>query len=107
MKKTILSFAMLGFIATGIFAQQKKNGQGLKYTRVVVASWDAEEAGLRGARAYLKAYLPELEAVKTYNFNLECMYDYKELGFLTSDLNAFVQLSESMVQIVIQIPKYL
>lgn len=85
------------------FAQQKKNGQGLKYTRVVVASWDAEEAGLRGARAYLKAYLPELEAVKTYNFNLECMYDYKELGFLTSDLNAFVQLSESMVDECIEV----
>ena len=80
------------------FSQQKITGNGLKNTRIVVASWDAEEAGLRGARAYIKKYLSELKAVKTYNFNLECMYDHKELGFLTSDLNSFVSLSESMVE---------
>ena len=79
------------------FAEQKKDGEGLQHTRVVVASWDAEECGLRGARAYLKEYLSEVKAVKTYNFNLECMYDHRELGFLTSDLNSFVPLSEPMV----------
>ncbi len=31
------------------FAEQRTQGAGLKHTRVVVGSWDAEEAGLRGA----------------------------------------------------------
>ena len=87
----------LGMEVGRYFAQQKKDGKGLQHTRVVVASWDSEECGLRGARAYVKAYLPELKGVKTYNFNLECMYDHQELGFLTSDLNSFVPLSEPMV----------
>lgn len=78
------------------FAEEKKNGNPLEHTRVVVASWDAEECGLRGARAYTKAHKNDLLALKTYNFNLECMYDHKDLHFLTSDLNGFVPLSSEM-----------
>lgn len=70
----------------------------LQHTRIVVASWDAEECGLRGARAYVKAHKDDLHKVKTLNFNLECMYDHNELHFLTSDLNNFVKLSETMVK---------
>lgn len=70
----------------------------LKHTRVVVASWDAEECGLRGARAYVKKHQEELQQIKTWNFNLECMYDHSELHFLSSDLNGLVQLSEEMVK---------
>ncbi|MEM1119464.1 MAG: M28 family peptidase, partial [Bacteroidota bacterium] len=80
------------------FAEQKAIGNGLQHTRVVVASWDAEEAGLRGSRAYVKEHLNNLKNVKTYNYNLECMYDHRELGFLTSDLNSFVPLSKDMAQ---------
>lgn len=79
------------------FAQQKAAGNGLAQTRVVVASWDAEEAGLRGARAYIRQYKDELVQVPSYNFNLECMYDHRYLAFLTSDLNSFVPLSADMV----------
>lgn len=70
----------------------------LKHTRVVVASWDSEECGLRGARAYVKKHQEELQQIKTLNFNLECMYDHAELHFLTSDLNGLVQLSKEMVK---------
>lgn len=78
------------------FAKQKKEGKGLKHTRIMVVSWDAEEAGLRGSRAYAKQFEAELHKTKTYNLNFECMYDHRELSFLTSDLNNFVPLSAKM-----------
>lgn len=71
--------------------------QALKHTRVIIGSWDAEECGLRGARAYVKAHKDELTSIKTYNYNLECLYDYDSLTFLTSDLNGLAPLSTSMV----------
>ncbi|MBX2871274.1 MAG: Zn-dependent exopeptidase M28 [Saprospiraceae bacterium] len=78
------------------FAREKAQGRGLKHTRLVIGSWDAEECGLRGARAFVKQYRAELHTIKTYNFNLECMYDHKALSFLRSDLNNFVPLSVDM-----------
>lgn len=89
------------------FAARKAKGHPLRHTRVVIASWDAEEAGLRGARAYVKAHKKELLATKTYNFNLECMYDHQELGFLASDLNSFVALSKPMAEECVQVAQSL
>ena len=80
------------------FARQKAAGNGLQHTRVIVASWDAEECGLRGARAYVKEHRATLQKLKTYNLNLECMYDHRELNFLVSDLNNFVPLSVNMAE---------
>ena len=77
-------------------AEHKKLGNGLKHTRIIIASWDAEEAGLRGSRAYVTHNREKLAQVKTYNYNLECMYDHKAMAFLVSDLNSFVPLSQSM-----------
>jgi len=77
----------------------KKNGnQALKNTRVIIASWDSEECGLRGARAFVNKHRDELQAIKTYNYNLECLYDFESLTFLTSDLNGLVPLSGAMVE---------
>lgn len=78
------------------FADQKQAGNGLAHTRLVVGSWDAEEAGLRGARAFVKQHPELIGEVKTYNFNLECLYDHQEMTLLTSDLNGFVPLSQPM-----------
>lgn len=79
------------------YFSQLKNESRLKHTRLSIISFDAEEAGLRGARAFVKKHKEELYKVKTYNFNLECMYDHEELGLLQSDLNSFVPLSQKMV----------
>jgi len=79
------------------FADKKRVGAGLKHTKVIVASWDAEEAGLRGSRAFVRAHKDHLLGIKTYNFNLECMYDHNELSLLVNDLNSFVPLSRDMV----------
>lgn len=78
------------------FQNQKSNGKGLQHTRVIVGSWDAEEAGLRGARAYVNAHKNELLEIPSYNFNIECLYDADNLFFLNSDLNNFQKLSASM-----------
>lgn len=78
------------------FAKERAAGRPLESTRLIIGSWDAEECGLRGARAYVNQHKAELESLKTYNFNLECMYDHRAMTFLRSDLNNFVQLSNEM-----------
>ncbi|QEE15214.1 M28 family metallopeptidase [Promethearchaeum syntrophicum] len=78
------------------FSEQKKSGKGLKNTRLVIAGWDGEECGLRGARAYVKKNLAEMKAIPTFNFNMDCPYLLKDLFFLTSDVNCSVKLSENM-----------
>jgi len=78
------------------FARQKAAGNPLKHTRILIASWDAEECGLRGARAFVRQQREALQQVKTYNFNLECMYEHGHMSFLISDLNGFVPLSSEM-----------
>ena len=83
-------------------AEQKAAGQGLSHLRVIAASWDAEEAGLRGGRAWVKAGRgPQADdrlALDTWNLNLECLYDVDELFLLTSDVNGTVKLSAELAE---------
>ena len=79
-------------------AALKKEGQGLKHTRVIALSFDAEEEGLRGAYAYAKKHKNELQATPTYLYNIDCPYTLKELFFLTTDINGSVKLSEELAQ---------
>lgn len=85
------------------YRQEKKEGKGLKHTRLVIASWDAEEAGLRGSRAFIRDYASLLQEAKTYHFNLECLFNVEHFGFTMNDLNSFVKLSHNMVDECIQI----
>ena len=80
------------------FYEQKKNGNGLENTRLVITGWDGEECGLRGARAYVKKNLAEMKEIPTFNFNMDCPYLLKDLFFLTSDVNCSVRLSENMAK---------
>ncbi len=75
------------------FAEQK-----LKHTRLVVASFDAEEEGLRGARAFAKVHQDEFQALPTTLLNVDCPYYLKDLFFLTSDINGSVQLSSELAE---------
>lgn len=80
------------------FGFAKKDGHNLlRHTRLVFASFDAEESGLRGSRAYCAKNREALKSIPTYNFNLESIYNVNELSFLTKDVNQYVQLSEPMV----------
>lgn len=75
----------------------------LKHTRIVVASFDAEEEGLRGARAYAKAHVKEFEALPTTLLNVDCPYHLDDLFFLTSDINNSVALSTDLAQELVDI----
>jgi hypothetical protein len=75
----------------------------LEHTRIIVLSFDAEEEGLRGARAYVKAHEKELKDIPTYLLNADCLYDEKELFFLTSDLNNFVKFDDAFTDELLDI----
>lgn len=80
-----------------VFGDAKKAGNNLlKHTRLIVLSVDAEEAGLRGARSYVKRHRKELLGTKTYVFNIDTLYRLDSLSFFKSDLNSTVKLSAEM-----------
>ena len=82
-----------------LFHQAKQAGTNpLRHTRLIVASFDAEEAGLRGARAFCKKHGEELLRTKTYVFNIDTLYKLEDLSFLVKDLNATVKLSRAMAK---------
>jgi aminopeptidase YwaD len=78
------------------FKSLRNQDIGLNHTRLILMSFDAEEEGLRGARAFAKKHKESLNEIKTYMLNMDCLYDEKELFFLTSDLNDFVKLDENL-----------
>lgn len=91
-----------------LFHDAKQAGMSpLRYTRVMVASFDAEEAGLRGARAFCKKHGDELLGVKTYVLNIDTLYKVKDLSFLDCDLNSLVKLSHEMAQDCVDIAESL
>jgi aminopeptidase YwaD len=79
----------------------------LRHTRLMVASFDAEEAGLRGARAFCKRHGAELVRTKTYVLNIDTLYKVKDLSFLDRDLNSSVGLSHEMAQDCVDIAESL
>jgi hypothetical protein len=80
-----------------IFGAAKRPGGGLvKHTRIVLASFDAEECGMRGARAYVKQHRQEMAALKTYVLNMDTLYRLKDLNFFRADRNSMVRLSYLM-----------
>lgn len=82
-----------------LFGQAKKEGANpLEHTRLILLSFDAEECGLRGSRAWVKRHLAELKATKTYAFNMDPMYKFKYLEFYEADLGKRVKLSREMAQ---------
>lgn len=88
-------------------ANLKKQGKGLKHTRILLCSWDAEEAGLRGARDYAGRHYKELTEIPTYNFNIDCPYYLEDFFFMTSDINGSVKLSQEMAEECSEIAKSL
>jgi len=67
-----------------------------RYTRIILASFDAEESGIRGARAYARMHREELTSMPTWHFNMDSLYYTHRIKFLTRDLNGFIKLSTQM-----------
>lgn len=75
----------------------------LQHTRLLFVSFDAEEAGLRGSRAWVKAHRRELTDLPTYALNIDSIYHLADLQFLTSDLNNHLKLDRELTQKCIEI----
>lgn len=98
-----LASTQVAFQLAKYFYSLKGTNDELKHTKLIFASFDAEEEGLRGARAFVKKHKDELLETKTYLLNIECLYDENEIFFLTSDINNTVKLSEKMADDLIGI----
>lgn len=97
----------MGVELAAYFNQRREEGTPLKNTRLVLASFDGEEAGLRGARAFFQRhqYDSEVLSSESWNFNVDCPYNAKDLFFLTSDINGSVQLSQEMASQCVALAK--
>jgi hypothetical protein len=93
----LIAVAMCLKLAQRFGFAKKKGHSLLQHTRLIFASFDAEESGLRGSRAYCRKNREALKSIPTYNFNLESIYNVNELSFLTKDVNQYVRLSKPMV----------
>ncbi|MHA1671994.1 MAG: M28 family peptidase [Promethearchaeota archaeon] len=68
----------------------------LEHTRIIILSTDGEEAGLRGAAAFVQEHMNNLHSLPTYVFNIDSIYSVDDIHFLTSNINGTVQLSKDM-----------
>lgn len=81
-----------------LLKEKKALGEAPRNTRVLFVSFDAEEAGLRGSRAFARQYRKQLRALPTYNVNLESLFNLKTLEYLVSDINGTVRLSQKLAK---------
>jgi aminopeptidase YwaD len=91
-----------------LFNDAKQSGNPLlKHTRVRVISFDAEEAALKGSKAYVRRHRRELLAIPTYALCPDCIYRMKDLRFLTSDQNGLLQTPAGIVNEAAEIARKL
>ncbi|RLI63866.1 MAG: hypothetical protein DRO88_08795 [Promethearchaeia archaeon] len=77
----------------------------LNHTRIIIASFDAEECGLRGSSAFMKAHEELFKEIPTFHLNFDSLYNLNEIHVLTKDINGFVPLSEEMAEDIVRIIK--
>jgi hypothetical protein len=74
----------------------------LRGTRIRIVSFDAEEAGLRGASAYFRAHAADLKRLPCVHLNFDSLYRLRYLQVLTSDVNGTVGLSRPLVDQLVE-----
>ena len=84
-----------------------KSENGLQNTELVFLVTDAEESGLRGARAFVKENREKLTSTPHYNYNMDSLFSANHLMFLTSDINNTVKLSKNLAEKGIQVAEKL
>ena len=75
------------------FAAQRRAGKPLEHTRLVLLSTDGEEAGQRGAIAYVEQHANELSGIPSYVLNIDSVYRLRDLAVLRRDRNGTCPLS--------------
>lgn len=89
---------------TKVFGTAKKQGNNmLKHTRIIIASLDAEESGLRGAYAYTRKSKNDLLKTKTYNYNIDSVLHANTMYVFTSDIQGLVKGSKAMANEIVSI----
>ena len=78
------------------FTDQKEQGNPLRHTRLIVLSTDGEEAGQRGARAFVHQHREELLKIPTCLLNFDSIYQLQDLVILTKDRHGFLPLSNRL-----------
>jgi aminopeptidase YwaD len=89
----LVSSVMVARLGREIAARRRLLGS----TRIRIVSFDAEEAGLRGAAAYFRAHADELKRLPVFHLNFDSLYRLQDLQVLTSDVNGTVPLSRPLV----------
>jgi hypothetical protein len=74
----------------------KKNEGQLEHTRLIFCTFDGEEVGLRGSRAWFDKYSALLKDAT--QINLDCLYKADQLVFLDTDINGTQPLSSELAQ---------
>jgi aminopeptidase YwaD len=103
----LIASSILVDLAETLRDPQRPGISTLEHTRLIFASYDAEEAGLRGSRAWVKAHRAELGALPTTGLNFDSIYRLADLQFLVSDLNSHVKLDQATVARCLQIARRL
>jgi hypothetical protein len=70
----------------------------LNHTRLIFVSFDAEESGLRGSRAFVTRHRDLLQSVPTFMLNIDSIYNVEHLQFLITDLNGSLPLSKELAE---------
>ena len=73
----------------------------LRTTRLRIVSFDAEEAGLRGASAYFTTHAASLKGLPCTHLNFDSLYSLRDLQVLTSDINGTVPLSRPLADRIV------
>ena len=94
----LVASAMLVELARQFADPHQPGFSRLQHTRLLLVSFDAEESGLRGARAFAARHCAELQALPTAMLNIDSIYHPRELQFVTRDLNGTVPLSEDLAR---------
>jgi aminopeptidase YwaD len=94
----LVASAMLVELARQFADPHRPGTSRLQHTRLLLVSFDAEESGLRGSRAFAARHRAELQALPSYMLNIDSIYHTRELQFVTRDLNGTVPLSEDLAR---------
>ncbi|QEE17699.1 M28 family metallopeptidase [Promethearchaeum syntrophicum] len=99
----LIASVMIVELGNYLASLKQTNSKFLKHTRVILISFDSEEAGLRGSAAFMKEHYEDLHKIPTYHLNFDSLYNFDEFHILTDDINGLIPLSHEMVEELIEI----
>lgn len=94
----LIASSMLVELANLLHHPDRPGQSLLAHTRLIFASFDAEEAGLRGSRAWVKAHQAELTGLPTFALNIDSIYNADDIQFMVTDLNDHIQLDRKLAE---------